>query len=78
MNRNTLLTAIGLIFIGIIVGVVGITGLQMTDKVSAQQSAERVVALGNPTYTPKESMQMMKAINQAFLLTWQVWQNLRS
>ncbi len=67
MNRNTLLTAIGLIFIGIIVGVVGITGLQMTDKVSAQQSAERVVALGNPTYTPKESMQMMKAINQAFI-----------
>ncbi len=65
MNRNTLLTAIGLIFIGIIIGVITVTGLQVTSKVEAQQT--RTVALGNPTYTPKESMQAMKAINQAFI-----------
>ncbi len=66
MNNKTLLTAIGLIFIGIIIGIVGITGLQMTDNVSAQQPRE-LVALGNSTYTPKESMLTMKAINQAFI-----------
>ncbi len=65
MNRNTLLTAIGLIFIGIIIGVITVTGLQVTSKVEAQQT--RTVALGNPAYTPKESMQAMKAINQAFI-----------
>ncbi|MCS7013148.1 MAG: DegQ family serine endoprotease [Chloroherpetonaceae bacterium] len=66
MNRNTLLTAIGLIFIGIVIGVLGITGLQMTDNIAAQQQSKSL-ALGNPTYTPRESMQAMRAVNQAFI-----------
>ncbi|MBC8042422.1 MAG: Do family serine endopeptidase [Rhizobacter sp.] len=65
MNRNAILTAIGLIFLGILIGVVAITGLQLTGASSAQQAKN--VVLGSQTYAPKEAMTGFKATNSAFI-----------
>lgn len=65
MNRNAVLTALGLIFLGIVLGVVAITGFQMTESSTAQQM--KSVALGNQTYAPKDAMTSFRVINTAFM-----------
>ncbi len=66
MNKKTLFTAIGLIFIGIVIGVVALTGLQITGIGSAQERRESV-SIGNTTYTPTLAMTWLKSLNQAFI-----------
>jgi serine protease Do len=64
LNRKTLLTAVGLIFMGILIGVILITGLQLTGNSSAQQFKN--VVLGNQTFVPKDAPNI-KAINNMFI-----------
>ncbi len=66
MNKKTLFTAISLIFIGIVIGVVVLTGLQLTGIGSAQER-NASVSIGNATYTPTPSMTWLKSMNQAFI-----------
>jgi serine protease Do len=66
MNKRTLFTAIGLIFVGIVIGVVALTGLQFTGIGSAQERRGSA-AIGNATYAPTPSMTWLKSINQAFI-----------
>jgi serine protease Do len=65
MNKKTLFTAIGLIFIGIVIGVVALTGLQFTGIGSAQE--RKSASIGNATYTPTPAMTWLKSMNQAFI-----------
>jgi serine protease Do len=65
MNKKTLFTAIGLIFIGIVIGVVALTGLQFTGIGSAQE--RKPASIGNATYTPTPAMTWLKSMNQAFI-----------
>ena len=66
MNKKTLFTAIGLIFIGIVIGVIALTGLQFTGIGSAQER-KGSAAIGNATYAPTPSMTWLKSMNQAFI-----------
>jgi serine protease Do len=66
MNKKTLFTAIGLIFVGIVIGVIALTGLQFTGIGSAQER-KASVAIGNATYTPTPAMTWLKSMNQAFI-----------
>lgn len=66
MNKKTLFTAIGLIFIGVVIGVVAITGLQGTG-VGAAQTRQESVSIGNATYSPTPAMTWLKTMNQAFI-----------
>ncbi|MDX2127744.1 MAG: Do family serine endopeptidase [Chloroherpetonaceae bacterium] len=66
MNRKTLFASIGLLFIGVIIGIVFVSGLHWSSEASAQQ-ANSVPQLGNGTYKPTESMQLLKSFNQAFI-----------
>lgn len=66
MNKRTLFTAIGLIFVGIVIGVVALTGLQFTD-ISSAQERKTSAAIGNATYAPTPSMSWLKSMNQAFI-----------
>ncbi|MCS6988329.1 MAG: Do family serine endopeptidase [Chloroherpetonaceae bacterium] len=66
MNKKTLFTAIGLIFIGVVIGVVAITGLQVTG-VGAAQTRKEPLSIGNATYSPTPAMTWLKSMNQAFI-----------
>lgn len=66
MNKRTLFTAIGLIFVGIVIGVVALTELQFTG-ISSAQERKTSAAIGNATYAPTPSMSWLKSMNQAFI-----------
>jgi serine protease Do len=65
MNRKTLFTAIALIFMGIVIGVVAISGFQFTTKSEAQE--KKLPPIGNANYTPTQNMQFLKSLNNAFI-----------
>lgn len=53
MNRKTLLTAIGLLFIGIVIGVIIVTGMQFTRETPAKDNVVHTISLGDgPTSVP--------------------------
>ncbi len=66
MHKKTLFTAIGLIFLGIVIGVAALTSLQLTNVGSAQEH-KGSVTIGNVAYTPTPSMTWLKSMNQAFI-----------
>jgi serine protease Do len=52
MNRKTLLTAVGLIFIGAVIGVIIVTGVRFTGEIPAQDNVVRTVTLGEANTVP--------------------------